>query len=121
MGKRKSCYELYVAGRFAARGDIDLIANTLGVAVSTAQRLPYKGHCPRDLRLVKLPTAYDYDGRVLTADEIAREYGVLRGAVYSQAGGKLLGKPLEKHRYEEFSVGCSTVNGWRMEWLASCR
>ena len=115
MVKRKSCYELYVYGRLAARGDIDLVADTLGAAVSTAQHLPYEMHCPQGLELVKLPTVYSYDGKLLTADEISERYHVKKGAVFSTVGRKLLGKPISKHGYDTFSVGVAKVEEWRRD------
>lgn len=115
MANRKVCYELYIGGRIAARGDAALIASTLGLSEGTVQRSNCRGHSIPGVEVARLPILYDFDGDSLTAAELAERHGVSCQTVVSAAcgTGRMLGKPLRKHEYEEFSVGMERALEWR--------
>lgn len=117
MARKKVCYELYVYGRLAARGNIDLIAEALGVSAGYAQRIPYAGHKPRGIEVVPLPVLYDYRGRALRGHQVAKLAGVKEASVVSAACNKggVGGYPVRKHEYDEFTVGAEKVEEWRRE------
>lgn len=117
MGKRKVCYELYVGGRIAARGDIESIAELLCVSPGTAQRMPYRGHGVDGVEVRPLPVLYEYGDDLMTADEIAERCGVARSTVYVAAhkSSKLKGRKVGRHAYDEFSVRRELVEKWLEE------
>ena len=115
MGKRKVCYELYIDGRLAVRGDIDFVASLLGCSPEKAQKIPYRKNPPSWLKLASLPVLYDFCGESLTADEIAAKYGCNKQSAISAASSthRLHGKLIAKHDYGTFSISRDEF----MEWV----
>ena len=115
MAKRKTCYRLYVGTTCVAQGDIEYIAQILGVSVSTAQHYPYEKHCPKELRLEPLPILYQWNGALLTADEVARSAGVAKSTVITAAHRNqgVKGFRVQKYEYESHSLSVKKIASMR--------
>ena len=115
--KPRKCYELRINGTLAARGKIDMIADALGMSVSTVQRLPYKGHSIKGIELEPLPNLYDFMGGAYTLEEISKMTGAPKHNVVVAAGRcqGVKGHRVVKHRYDEFSISREEVERLRDE------
>lgn len=117
MAKRKTCYRLFVGETCVAVGDIDYIAETLGISASTAQHYPYPDHCPKELRLEPLPVLYEWNGAVLTADEVAKSANVAKGTVITAAhrGAGVRGHIVRKFQYEQGRIRVDRIDYLRRQ------
>ena len=115
--KGRKCYELRINGVLAARGDINFMAQQLGLSVSTAQRIPYRGHAPKGFEMVSLPNVYDYRGRSYTLDELSRLIGASKASIVTAAsrGQGVKGHRVVKHQYEAYSVGTEEIERMRRD------
>lgn len=115
--KGRKCYELRINGVLAARGDINFMARQLGLSVSTAQRIPYRGHAPKGFEMVSLPNVYDFQGGTYTLEELSSMIGASKGSIVTAAsrGQGVNGHRVVKHTYEEYTVGTAEIERMRLE------
>lgn len=104
-------YELRVYGELAARGTIDLIAETLCIAVSTARTYQFDGHGPDYVEIKSIPAVYIWRDGEHSLDSIARAAGVKKNTVSSALckGVPLKGSLVRRVGVDSFTIGSDGV------------